>query len=299
VLERVFEILTASPPALAHQRARRIESISGQYRRISIRTGEFEIYLERAGQGVPILFLHTAGADSRQFHAQLSDVELGERFSMFAPDLPYHGRSFPPRNWNGEPYQLDTEIYVEWCEAILEQVIAQPAILVGGSMGAAISLIMAARRPDLLRGVVALEPPFKAKGRRNAYQHHAMVHGSMHNASFVRGLMSPTSPIEERRRAAWIYSQGAPGIYPGDLHFYSDEFDGEIIAPQIKIAAVPIRLLCGGYDYSATSSDGHRLARLISGSTVTIMPGLGHFPMCEHPDVFADYLLSALASLNP
>ncbi len=38
--------------------------------------------------------------------------------------------------------------------------------------------------------------------------------------------MSPLSPESDRRRAAWIYSQGAPGIYGGDLAFYSDEFDG-------------------------------------------------------------------------
>ena len=50
------------------------------------------IYLEEAGQGIPLLCLHTAGADSRQFRHVLNDPRSPSRFRVIAFDLPYHGR---------------------------------------------------------------------------------------------------------------------------------------------------------------------------------------------------------------
>ncbi|WP_442976742.1 alpha/beta fold hydrolase, partial [Rubrimonas sp.] len=51
------------------------------------------IHWLEAGEGTPLVFLHTAGADSRQFLHQLADTELRSRFRMMAFDLPWHGAS--------------------------------------------------------------------------------------------------------------------------------------------------------------------------------------------------------------
>lgn len=295
VLERLFECLVASPAAAGPVFARDPGQVRGARHTIACGAARYEIFAETAGLGPPVLLLHTAGADSRQFQAQLADVELAQRWRLVAPDLPFHGRSLPPADWDGSPYRLSSGQYLAWCAAFIEQVIGEPAIVAGGSMGAAIALVLAATRPDLVRGIVAIEPPFRSKGRRNPFQHHAGVHGGLHNASFVRGLMSPTSPEADRRRAAWIYSQGAPGIYTGDLAFYSDEFDGAIVAPRIDSATTPVALLCGTYDYSATPEDGRKLQALIPGARLEIMEGLGHFPMCENPGLFRPYFLRALS----
>jgi pimeloyl-ACP methyl ester carboxylesterase len=298
VIERLFELVVLSPAAPAPSVTRRMGQIEGRYHRIGLPEGAAEIYVESAGSGRPVLFLHTAGADSRQFHGQLADVALVAEWRLIAPDMPFHGRSMPPEGWLGEPYRLSGARYVGWCAAIIEQVIGEKAIVAGGSMGAALALLLAAERPDLVAGVIAIEPPFRSKGRRNPYQHHVGVHAGLHNAAFVRGLMSPTSPIDSRRRAAWIYSQGAPEIYAGDLAFYSDEFDGAEVAPRIDAARTPVSLLCGTYDYSATPEDGGKLAALIPGADLRVMKGLGHFPMCEHADLFRPHLLAALAHVG-
>ena len=298
VIERLFELVVLSPPAPAPSVTRRMGQIEGRYHQVALPEGAAEIYVERAGSGRPVLFLHTAGADSRQFHGQLADVALAAEWRLIAPDMPFHGRSMPPEGWHGEPYRLSGARYLGWCAAIIEQVIGAKAIVAGGSMGAALALLLAAERPDLVAGVIAIEPPFRSKGRRNPFQHHVGVHAGLHNAAFVRGLMSPTSPIDSRRRAAWIYSQGAPEIYAGDLVFYSDEFDGAEVAPRIDAARTPVSLLCGTYDYSATPEDGGKLAALIPGADLRVMEGLGHFPMCEHPDLFRPHLLAALAHVG-
>jgi pimeloyl-ACP methyl ester carboxylesterase len=293
-LERLFELITASPATKGSAIRRDLSQITGGYHSIEAEGRRYEIYAEAAGQGSPVVFLHTAGADGRQYLDQLADIELASGFKLISPDLPFHGRSLPPLDWDGGPYRLTAALYEAWCAATLEQVGGAPAIIVGGSMGAAMALHLAAERPELLLGVVAVEPPFRASGRINPYQNHVAVNAALHNGSYVRGLMSPESPVARRRRAAWIYSQGAPGVYPGDLAFYVHEFDGAVTAPKIDARRTPVALLCGTYDYSATPEDGKRLADLIPGAHLEVMPGLGHFPMCENPDLFRPYLATAL-----
>lgn len=294
VLERLFEQVCAAPVAPAPATARDIRQIAGRYEPVTLAEGVCDMFVERAGSGPPLLFLHTAGADGRQFLGQLADRDLAGRFAMIAPDMPFHGRTLPPAGWQGEPYLLTPERYLDWCAAFIEQVVGEKVIVAGGSMGAAMTLLLAAERPDLVAGAIAIEPPFRSKGRRTPFQHHVAVHAGLHNPAFVRGLMSPTSPLEQRRRAAWIYAQGAPQIYNGDLAFYSDAFDGAEVGPRIDAARTPIALLCGTYDYSATPEDGEKLAALIPGAYLQVMDGLGHFPMCEHPDLFRPHLLAAL-----
>lgn len=298
-LERVFECALAAPVRPAPRRARALSALRGRYHALQGAEGVHEVYADTAGQGpVPLVFLHTAGADARQFQAQLSDVALGEAFAMHAMDLPFHGRSLPPLDWDGAPYTLSAERYAGWVIAYLEQVVGAPAILAGCSMGAAITLEIAARRPDLLRGALAIEPPYQATGRVNRGQNDVAVHAGLHNGAFVRGLMAPSSPEGYRRRASWIYAQGAPGVYQADLGFYSLEFDGARTAPRVDAQALPVVLLCGHYDYSATPEDGARLAALMPGAQCVTLPDLGHFPMTEHPDLFAAPLEKALAFIT-
>src|SRR3954468_10087930 len=97
------------------------------------------------------------------------------------------------------------------------QVVKTKVVLMGCSMGAAMALCMAARHPEQIAGVVALEAPLRARGRRNPHLADARINQGGHAASYVSGLMSPTSPTDQRARAAWIYAQGGPGIYDGDL----------------------------------------------------------------------------------
>lgn len=293
-LERLVECLRDVDVLAAPTVRRDPTQIRGRYVPVTAAGTSVDLFVEEAGAGVPVLCLHTAGADARQYGALLTDRELATRYRLVTFDMPFHGRTLPPLGWDGGLYRLDATTYLAWIAAALERVVGEPAILVGCSMGAAIALTAAAERPDLLRGVMALEPPLRSPGRRNPYLAHAAVSGGSHNAAYVRGLMSPFGPQEHRRRAAWIYSQGGPGVYTGDLAFYSEEFDGHVVGPRIDTAQVPVTLMTGEYDYSATVADGERLAALIPGSRFVAMPGLGHFPMSEHPDLFRTHFVPEL-----
>ena len=47
------------------------EPISGQYGKFKIDGFDYRIYWEEAGQGIPLVCLHTAGSDGRQYRACL------------------------------------------------------------------------------------------------------------------------------------------------------------------------------------------------------------------------------------
>ena len=110
--------------------------ITGRYAMVDVAGAPHRYYYETAGTGdPPILFLHTAGADSRQYLWQMADAELARRFRLFAPDMPYHGRSMPPEAWDGAPYHLTAARYEEWVSAFIEQIVGAPPLLIGGLDG--------------------------------------------------------------------------------------------------------------------------------------------------------------------
>lgn len=276
-----------------------MSGIEGRYHRVEGPRGQVaDVFVETSGQGAPLLCLHTAGSDSRQYHGVMASHQLAKHWQAIAFDMPAHGRSMPARPWDGEAYKLDQADYLAWCVAVIEQVVRKPVTVLGCSMGAAMALVLAASRPDLVSAVVALEAPVRPRGRRNAFLTHAQVNGGWHTSAYVRGLMSPSSPVSHRRGAAWIYSQGAPGVYDGDLMFYSDEFDGELVAKSIDGKRTPVVLMTGDYDFSAVIADAHALSVWIEDSRVVEMPGLGHFPMTEHPAALLGYLLPELDRLR-
>lgn len=147
-------------------------------------------------------------------------------------------------------------------------------------------------------GAIALEAPFRSSGRRTVHLTHAQVNQAAHNPGYVRGLMSPSSPLRHRRNAAWVYSQGGFQIYPGDLAFYSDEFDAAVDVQGLDGSDRPIHLLTGSYDYSATPDDSMRVADLIPGAVFTEMADMGHFPMIENPAAFLRHLAPVLESVR-
>src|SRR6185436_9086986 len=94
------------------------ESTVGRYLRVPYRGEISRIFVEEAGSGIPLLCLHTAGADSRQYRHLLADAGITDRFRVIAFDMPYHGRSAPAKNWWLKKYRLTTRDYLGMIRAV-------------------------------------------------------------------------------------------------------------------------------------------------------------------------------------
>lgn len=302
-LERLVELARPSEAAFAgFAFAHDPETVSGHRRVLTDGNGATAcLHWLEAGKGAPIVFLHTAGADARQYLHQLADLALQKNHSLLAFDMPWHGLSSGENDQETTAgYELTEERYLGWVAAFIEQVAGAPALLVGCSMGASMTLTMAARRPDLLRGAIALEAPLRSPGRKSDLLTDARVSNGFHNPAYVRAMLGPSCPQRQRDEACAIYAQARPGVYKGDLHYYSEEYDGEALASAIKDNRVRIELLTGSYDYSASPDNTRAIAALLDPAQVhfTEMDGLGHFPMIEDPDRFRPHFIMALDRLE-
>jgi pimeloyl-ACP methyl ester carboxylesterase len=271
-----------------------IEPIVGRYVNLESGGEALRIFFEEAGDGIPLLCLHTAGADSRQYRHLLNDPAVTDRYRVIAFDMPYHGRTNPPHGWWGRTFLLTTQAYLSIIRAVWKALDLTRPVVLGCSMGGAIVLKLAADYQQELRGIVGLESSAYAPGRYNDYLHHPAVHGGELVASYTYGLCAPDSPEPSARENWWYYSQSGPGVYAGDVHYYSNDWDGRDDITRIDTRTCRVSLLTGEYDYSCTPEMTRAVAKAIPGSRMVIMKGMGHFPMIENYPAFREFLLPEL-----
>jgi pimeloyl-ACP methyl ester carboxylesterase len=90
-----------------------IEPIVGRYVHVDIGGVTHRIYFEENGSGIPLVCLHTAGSDNRQWRHLLCDGELTKHYRIIAFDMPWHGKSNPPDDGPSGEYQLTTASYTQ------------------------------------------------------------------------------------------------------------------------------------------------------------------------------------------
>jgi len=271
-----------------------LEPLVGRYLNLTANGTRYRIFFEESGAGIPLLCLHTAGADSRQYRHLMNDPAVTARYRVIAFDLPLHGRSNPPDAWWLAAYRLTTAAYLGLVRAVWTALGLERPVVLGCSMGGAIVLKLAAEYQSELRGVIGLESAAFAPGRYNDFLHHPAIHGGELVASYTYGLCAPRSPEAAARENWWYYSQSGPGVYAGDVHFYSLDWDGREDIRRIDTRVCKVSLLTGAYDYSCTPDMTREVARSIPGSRLVIMEGMGHFPMIENYEAFRKFLLPEL-----
>ena len=120
------------------------------------------------------------------------------------------------------------------------------------------------------------------------------MHGGELAASYTFGLNAPSSPEASKRENWWYYSQGGPGVYAGDVHYYSFDWDAREDIKRIDTKKCKVSLLTGEYDYSCTPAMTEAVAASMPGCRMTIMKGMGHFPMVENYPAFRPFLMPEL-----
>src|SRR6266851_2871602 len=218
-----------------------LEPMIGRYLRMEIDGVPHRLYFEEAGQGIPLVCLHTAGADSRQYRHLLADPEITRRFRLLAFDMPWHGKSTPPDGWELGEYRLTTAAYT--------------------------AAIRAFCRAQEFRALIALEAAdFQLPWYDTSWLHRPDVHGGEVCAALVSGLIAPQSPPARRHETLWMYMQGGPGVFKGDLYFYRVDGDLREKVKKIDTKVCPLYLLTGEYDFSCTPDDTLRTAQQIPGA---------------------------------
>lgn len=119
-------------------------------------------YAVGEASGSPLVLLH--GVSARWQCALPILPELSQQWQVYAPDLRGHGRSGRvPGSYRLTDYTADIV-------AFLQQVVKHPAVLFGHSLGGQIALLVAARYPELVRGLIIGDAPFDLVNVQSAFQ---------------------------------------------------------------------------------------------------------------------------------
>lgn len=255
-----------------------ISEIEGRY--VSIHG--VRSYYERCGKGVPVLLLHSAGREGRQWHGIME--QLGDRFQFFAPDLPGHGKSWPLA---GNTCLSDAVEISKWLVDFMTRVAGPSFAVMGCSLGGKLSLLMGGLYPQI-RAVVALQGSDFQPGQSgfNDASIDVMVHP--HNnlmfaqMEFTLSLLGEDATEAGRAFSEWGVLTINPLAQQGDLRAYT-RCDTTSVVRDIRC---PVLLVHGSRDWLVSREMVEATAKKITQSPrveVLPLPGLGHFPHVENP----------------
>ena len=228
----------------------------------------------------------------------MNDADLTANYRFIAPDMPWHGKSLPPEGWQTQEYLLNTETYVKTVLAFSQALDLTRPIYAGCSMGGRIALQLALQHAKAFSGFIAIEASdFQPAWYDIDWFHRPDAPGGEMGAALVSANIAPQAPEAERWNTQWMFMQSGPGVFRGDLSFYTE--DDSLVGQLNKIdtSAAPVHIMVGEYDLTCTPEDARRTAEGIPGATLDVMPEIGHFPMSEHPTRFRPHFVEALARM--
>jgi pimeloyl-ACP methyl ester carboxylesterase len=130
----------------------RKECVMGEY----VQLGAVRTWYDVQGDGEPLVLMHGGLVDARFFAPNIGP--LAERFRVYTPERRGHGHT--PDVDGPITYQLMADDTI----AFLEQVVGEPADVVGHSDGAVIAMVVAMQRPDLVKRLVMISGGFNKSG---------------------------------------------------------------------------------------------------------------------------------------
>jgi valacyclovir hydrolase len=223
------------------------------------------------GEGPPVLLMHGFTGTARSHLGRLID-DLAADHRVLAPDLRGYGASRPPlRDYPPDFYQRDAADMA----ALLDQLKPGPVVVMGFSDGSESAVLLAAARPDLVRGVVA-------------WGISGVISAEM-AAAALRWL--PVAAWDEER-AAWraeiVATQGEDQLEPQIAGWAAAaqairEAGGNICYEQAAAVRCPALLLNGDGEVNNLQADFFRLAARIPDCRAEIVSASGHSIQDDQP----------------
>jgi len=234
------------------------------------------IHYAAAGEGRAVLFLHGLGGRVENWTHQIAFVSKTHR--AIAIDLPGHGRS--------EGREVSFLDYWRTIEALLDHLDLPSAILCGLSKGARTGLMLAARRPERVSGLVIV----------NAFTHLTLEDAARRKALYELLKLGDGGARWAEALLDQMGVRGHPAIVRGFRRSLRDIDPAHIRArfsemvdfdqrPELKDIRCPTLIIRGERDDFVPAYCASDLRAGIKGA-VTVTLDLGHLPYLEDPAGF-------------
>lgn len=251
----------------------------------------FDVY----GQG-PLVVLVPGMGDLRSTFRSLAPPLRDAGYRVASTDLRGQGDSDATFDSYGDPETAGDVI------ALLEELGGQ-AVIVGNSMGAAAAVIVAAERPEIVRGIVLIGP-FVRNGKASAVQR-----------LLQRAAMTPLW-------AAAVWKSYLPKLYagrrPDDFEAYQSRVIASLHLPghakafsritrtshdpaeaRLSDVKAPTLVVMGELDpdFPDPKAEAEWIGGKLHGEAVMV-PEAGHYPQSQRPDLTTSAVLRFLATLG-
>ncbi len=234
----------------------------------------------------PLVLVHGAGGTRLHWPPQIRRMRAG--FRVLAPDLPGHGES--PSAGEASIAGYAHRLW-EWAAALD----LPPFVLAGHSMGGAIALHTALKRPGWLAGLILVGTgarlrvhPTLLEASRDPDQYEKAIQ------QIVDWSFAEDAPMELVRLARERMAEIDPGILHHDL-LACDRFD---IIGRLREIELPTLVLCGEEDRLTPAKYSFFLAEHIPGAELRLISGAGHMVALEQPEVVAETIQRFMAQLG-
>jgi pimeloyl-ACP methyl ester carboxylesterase len=275
-----------------------------------VRAADVEIFVQELGPpGAPIvLFIHGMGAWSELWRPTLT-ATAAAGFRAVAMDLPPFGFSERPvASAYGRQAQARRIL------GVIDALGAGQATLVGHSFGGgptmeavlleprrvrALALADAAVGLDAEPGGGAAAVVLRARPLRST-----LVATTVTNPLLTRRLLAQFVANHDAVTGARIQVLQAPLVVQGATDAFGDWLLDFVTSREVALSTqvdayraltLPTLVIWGDRDATTPLAQGRRLAQLIAGAELAIMPGIGHMPQIEDPAQFDRLLLAFLA----
>jgi pimeloyl-ACP methyl ester carboxylesterase len=247
-----------------------------------------------SGEGPPLVLLHANGGDSSDF-AAVSD-RLAAAHTVHALDWPGWGAADP----DPAPTALG---YAALLPRILDGIGGGPFVLIGNSVGGFAAIRTAAMRPDLVRGLVLVDPGGFTARWPGTIAACRLIGSARLAPAMMRVLprcyLRRDTPTVRAIRAHAVEMSHDPARVAAFASIWRSfaERDHDARAHAARVG-VPTLLAWGTRDAVLPwATDGRRARRALPRATVATFP-CGHQPFAELPKAFLDALEPFLDALD-
>jgi len=241
-----------------------------------------QIYFEQLGRGPTVLLLHDATGSHRAWRRQIP-VLVDAGYRVIAYDRHGFGQSDPLPFWSLTYLQDSVAELLD----LLDKLTVGRTALLGHSDGATISLMAAAQQPERIAAVVAAAPHIWFDERRlhTGFETFSATTGASDRfwRAMARAHGAMAQQVVQRWQARWL-----------DPAFRS--WDARHHLPHVQC---PVLVIHGADDIFFPVEHSQTIADQISDSQLLLLPGLGHAPHRQAPELFNRHALEFLQTKYP
>jgi pimeloyl-ACP methyl ester carboxylesterase len=251
-----------------------------------------------AGEGLPVVFLHTGVCDKRMWRAQMTMV-AEEGWQAIAYDRRGYGESESP----------DVAFsHLDDLEAVLKARDIHAAVFVGCSLGGGLALDFALRHPGRVIGLVLIGTSVTG-APWSATEAESQIEAAEEDA-YERGDLDMLNRVQAHE---WLDGPRAQsGRVSGAVRALFMEMNakalGKPVLPQeerpadawrrVSEVGAPTLLMVGDEDFTALIDRHEHLSEEMPNAFAAVLEGVAHIPSIERPDLVNSLLLEFLDAIE-